>query len=136
MPSLQFILDAFRATPPAEIAKWALIGAIGGAFVMPAICFIGLKLNLKGLRTVNQAARIPESSALYRLYAKLGAAFGAIMTGLMPVLDAAGKDEVLIRGALIPAVMVAVFWPFTRALKRLRESSSKPNRKPAVSPRR
>ncbi len=117
---MQFVLDAVRAVPPATLAWYALVGAAVGAVAMPAIMFVGFKLNLKRVRTIFEASRIPRDARLYRLFAVAGAVIFGILVASQPVLDAAGDNEAWIRGALIALVMLAG-WPFVRALKRLRD---------------
>ena len=118
---MPFPLDAISAVPPATLAKYALIGAAIGTFAMPAIMFIGFKLNLKRVRTIFEASKIPQTPRLYRLFAAAGAVSFAIIAAIQPVLDAAGKEGVWIRGALIPLIML-VGWPFVRALRKIRDS--------------
>ena len=115
---MQFLLDAIAAVPPAALAKYALGGAIIGAVAMPAIMFIGLKFNLKRVRTTFEASRIPQTPRLYRLFAAGGAGMFGIITASQPVLDAAGENEVYIRGALLP-VLLLMLWPLVRALRHL-----------------
>jgi hypothetical protein len=118
---MQPILDAIAATSPAAIAKYAALGAAAGAIVMPLIIYFGLKFNLKRLRTIFDSAAIPKTAGLYRISAAMGAALFGIVTGSQPVLDAAGENEVYIRAALLPVILLVVLWPFARALRRLRE---------------
>ena len=120
---LDLFLNAFLAVPPATLAKYALIGAAIGTFAMPAIMFIGFKLNLKRVHTIFEASKIPQTPRLYRLFATAGAVTFAIIAASQPVLDAAGKEEVWIRGALIPLIML-VGWPFVRALRKIRDSGT------------
>lgn len=120
---MQFMIDAIKAAPPAKIATFALAGAVIGTIAMPLIIYVGLKLNLKRIRTVMDNAGIPRNAAFYRLMSATGAALFAIVAASQPVLDAAGDNEVYIRGALIPILLIVVGWPTARAFKHLRENS-------------
>ncbi len=122
---MQFMLDAFAAVPISTLLKYAILGALLGAVAMPAIMFVGFKLNLKQTRTTFDAARIPRNARLYKLFSIAGAVLFAVLLASQPVLDAAGDNEVWIRGALIPVLML-VGWPFVRALKRIRDEDAKP----------
>lgn len=119
LPTSQ-LLDAFRAADPAMVAKYAAIGAAAGAILTPAFLYVAMKLNLRRLRTINEASGIPHTPKLYRIYSAFGASLFAILAASQPVLDAAGENEVWIRGALIPIIMIVIGIPFVRALKRLR----------------
>ena len=121
MPLTSQLLDAFRAVDPATLAKYAAIGVAAGAILTPAFLYLAIKLNLRRLRTINEASGIPQTPKLYRIYSAFGAALFAILAASQPVLDAAGDNEVWIRGALIPVIMIVVGIPFVRALRRLRD---------------
>ncbi len=114
------LLDAFRAVDPATLAKYAAIGAAIGAVVMPLIVYLAIKTNYKRMRDLYAATLIPQTARFYRLFAISGAALFAIIAASQPVLDAAGENEIYIRGALIPVIMIVIGIPFVRALRRLR----------------
>ena len=114
------ILDAIANVPPLTVAKYALIGGLLGAILTPPILYVGLKLNLEGARTSFEASRIPQTPRLYLLFSIFGAALFAILGASQPILDAAGDNEVYIRAALLPVILLVVGWPFVRALKRHR----------------
>ncbi len=114
------LLDAFRAADPAVAAKYAVIGAAIGAVITPLILFLAIKTNYKKLRDMYAITLIPQSARFYRLFAIAGAALFAVLAASQPVLDAAGENEIYIRGALIPVIMIVIGIPFVRALRRLR----------------
>ncbi len=114
------IIEAFSAVDPATLAKYAVIGAAIGAVITPLILFLAIKTNYKKLRDMYAITLIPQSGRFYRLFAIAGAALFAIIAASQPVLDAAGENEIYIRGALIPVIMIVIGIPFVRALRRLR----------------
>lgn len=120
MPPTSFFIDAIASVPPATLLKYAAIGALTGAVVMPLLAYAAMKTNYRKLRDTYTATGIPQTARLYSVFAMFGAALFAIIVGSQPVLDAAGENEVYIRGALIPVIMIVVGIPFVRALKRLR----------------
>lgn len=123
MPSTSQIIDAFTSVNPATLAKYAVIGAAIGAVITPLVVFLGIKTNYKKLRDMYAATLIPQSARFYRLFAITGAGLFAIIAGSQPVLDAAGENEIYIRGALIPIIIIVIGIPFVRALRRLRAGS-------------
>jgi hypothetical protein len=122
IPTSQFI-DVIHAVPLATVAKYAGIGALIGAVFTPLVVFVAMKTNYKKLRDMYTATRIPQNQSFYRLAAISGAALFAILAASQPYLDAAGENEVWIRAALIPVILIVIGIPFVRALRRLRNGS-------------
>ncbi len=114
------LIDAFRAADPAILAKYAVLGALIGAVLTPLVIYLAIKTNYRKLRDMYAATLIPQSARFYRVFAFAGAALFAILAASQPVLDAAGENEVWIRAALIPVIMIVIGIPFMRALRRLR----------------
>ncbi len=117
------LLDAFRAADPATLAKYAAVGAAIGAVVTPLVIYLAIKTNYRKMRDMYAMTLIPQTARFYRLFAIAGAALFAIIAASQPVLDAAGDNEVWIRGALIPVIIIVIGIPFMRALRRLRDGS-------------
>lgn len=114
------IIAAVAAADPATVAKYAAVGAIAGAVVTPLLVFLAIKTNYKKMRDIYAATRIPQTARFYRLFAISGAATFALIAGSQPVLDAAGDNEIWIRAALIPIILIVIGVPFVRTLRRLR----------------
>ncbi len=133
MPLTTQLLDAFRATDPATALTYAAIGAAIGALLMPLVVFLAIKTNYRKMRDMYAATLIPQTARFYRLFAIAGAALFAIIAASQPVLDAAGDNEVWIRGALIPVILIVIGIPFVRALRRLQRRRIRPPPKPGHS---
>jgi hypothetical protein len=115
------ILDAFRSADPAAIATSAAIGAVTGAVITPLVVYLAIKTNYKKLRDMYAGTLIPQTPQFYRVFAIAGAALFALVAASQPVLDAAGDNEVWIRAALIPVILIVIGIPFVRAQRRLRD---------------
>ena len=104
--------------PAQSLIGLALAGFVGGAIVMAAVVFVGIKLNLKGLGTVS--AGIRQDARFYRAWALTGGALGAAwMTG-MSLLDVSGIKDPWYALIMI-AMALVVFIPMMIFLKRRRE---------------
>jgi hypothetical protein len=98
----------------------AAAGLVGGAIFMVGVVFVGIKLNLKGLRTACAGWR--QDAGFYRAWAITGAALGASWLTAIQVLDAAGiKDPWY--GLTMVAIGLIVFLPMIGYLKRHRSGS-------------
>ena len=100
------------AMNPLTIVAVALASAAGGALFMPALVFVSIKLNLKGIRTVYAGSR--QDAQFYRAWALVGAALGASLSTAIAVLDQAGiKDPwyglIMIAICLVPFIAIASF---------------------------
>ena len=94
---------------------WALVGASVGAVFVPAVIFLGIRLNLKSLGTLFAGMR--QGATFYRAWALFGGGAGAGCGFALPVLDASGiKDPWY--GLTLMGIMVAAFVPLLRFLKR------------------
>lgn len=105
----------------AYLVKIALAGALGGAALVPAVTFLAIKANYKGLRTAY--AGIPQNALFYKAWAIFGGVVGGAMMLAMPLLDAAEvKDPwyglVLIAICLVPLIAVTRFLRRTRLGKQ------------------
>jgi hypothetical protein len=86
--------------------------------VLVAVIFVGIKLNLKGLRTAY--ADVRQDDRFYRAWALTGAALGALMLTAIQLLDAAGiKDPWY--GLIMIAIGLVMFLLMIRFLKRHRD---------------
>ena len=112
------IMAAFAHVPPAVLLKYGLAGAALGAVLTPLLVFLAIKYNHERLGDLYAA--YPQTPAFYGLFARAGAALVGLIGASQPVLDAAGENEIYIRGALIAIIMVFIGVPFVRALKGLR----------------
>ena len=112
------LVHALAATPWTACAAYAVTGAVLGAVLTPLFLLLAIKLNYR--RLGDAYASFPQDGTFFRLFAYGGAALFGIIAGSQPMLEAAGPDEMYIRGAMIPLIMLVVGWPFVRALKRLR----------------
>ena len=121
---MRTIFDAIASVSVAKFATYGAVGALAGAVFTPLVIFLAMKLNYKRLRDIYQTAAIPETAHLYRLFAIIGAVMFAVIAASQPVLDAAGDNEIYIRGALVPVLMI-IGIPFVRALKRLRSNTTR-----------
>ena len=120
MFSFDGIWHALLTAEWAAILRYGVIGALAGAVVMPLIVYIGMRTNQDRMRENFKAVGIPEGLPLYGLFALAGAGLFGVIGASQPVLDAAGENEVYVRGALLVAIMLILFPPFARALRRLR----------------
>jgi len=103
--------------PALSLIGWALAGFGGGAIVMVAVVFVGIKLNLKGLGRVS--ADIRQDARFYRAWALTGGGLGAAWATVMPLLDASGiKDPWY--ALIMVATGLVVFIPMMIFLKRRR----------------
>jgi hypothetical protein len=105
-----------------KVLNYAALGAIIGAVAVPAIIFCAIRLNYKNIGTYY--AQFPKDAPFYRVFAFAGAATFAIIVGSQPVLDELGANEIYLRGALIPVLVIGVGIPMWRALRRLRDGRS------------
>lgn len=93
----------------------ALAGLIGGALLMPALVFIGIKLNLKNLRTLY--AHIHQDRSFYRIWSVFGGVLGAAYVTAIPVIGSYGiKDPWF--GLIMIAIGLGLFVPLISVLKR------------------
>ncbi len=72
---------------PTTFVVIALTSAAGGALFMPALVFIAIKLNLKGIRTVY--AGIRQDARFYRAWAIVGGVLGASYSTAIAILQQA-----------------------------------------------
>jgi hypothetical protein len=105
-----------------KILDYTALGAIVGAIAVPVIIFCAIQLNYKNIGTYY--AGFPKDARFYRVFVVAGAATFAIIVGSQPVLDEMGANEVYLRGALIPVIVIGVGIPMWRALRRLRDGQS------------
>lgn len=115
------ILKVVEKVDWAAVAQWAVAGAMIGAAVMPLFVYIAMRLNQDRIRDLYKARRIPEDGRFYSVFAIFGAQLFSLFIGSQPVLDAAGEDEVYVRGAILVFIMAVLAPPFVRALRRLRD---------------
>ena len=93
----------------------ALAGLIGGALLMPPLVFIGIKLNLKNLRTLY--AHIHQDRSFYRIWSVFGGVLGAAYVTAIPVIGSYGiKDPWF--GLIMIAIGLGLFVPLISVLKR------------------
>jgi hypothetical protein len=100
------------ALNPATVVVFAFASAAGGALCMPLLVFVGIKLNLKGMRTVY--AGIRQDARFYRAWALVGAALGASSSTAIAILQQAGIEDpwyglIMIAIALVPFIAIARF---------------------------
>lgn len=99
----------------------ALAGFVGGAIFMVTVLFVGLKFNLKGIRTAYAGVR--QDARFYKAWALLGGGLGAAWMPAIPMLDAWGiKDPWF--GLIMIGIAAVLFIPMFRFLKRHRNSST------------
>lgn len=104
-----------------HVVALGFAGLIGGAVLVPLIVFIGIKLNLKNLRTLY--AHITQDRRFYRGWAAFGGALGAAWMMAMPVIEAYGiKDPWY--GLIMIAIALGFFVPLIGFLKRLQKPKS------------
>ena len=93
----------------------ALAGLIGGALLMPPLVFIGIKLNLKNLRTLY--AHIHQDRSFYQIWSVFGGVLGAAYVTAIPVIESYGiKDPWF--GLIMIAIGLGLFVPLISVLKR------------------
>jgi len=97
---------------PLTFGAVVLASAAGGALLVPALIFVSIKLNLKGIRTVY--TRIRQDAHLYRAWALVGAALGASWSTAIAILEEAGIEGpwyslIMIAIGLVPLIAVASF---------------------------
>jgi hypothetical protein len=97
---------------PLTFVTMVLASAAGGALLMPALIFVSIKLNLKGIRTLY--ADIRQDARFYRAWALVGAALGASYSTAIAILEQTGiKDPwyglMMIAIGLVPLLVMARF---------------------------
>jgi hypothetical protein len=106
---------------PYYLMKLAAAGALAGALLGVTVMFLGLKLNLKGVRSLYQAAGIPITGEVYMASAVAFGAMGAVLLPLMPILDAKGVQDPWY-GLAMMAAMLPFGFLLVRHLRKLRRS--------------
>jgi hypothetical protein len=89
-----------------------LAAFVAGAIVMPALIFVALQLNLKGLATVMTGLR--RDAGFYQAFALFGGALAASFVIAVPVVEASGFKEpwdqlVLIAVGMVPCIAMMCF---------------------------
>src|ERR1043166_3326778 len=98
-----------------------LASFVGGAIVLTALVFLGIKLNLKGMGRA--CAGIRQDARFYRMWALTGGALGASFSIAMPLLDAARiKDPWY--GLVLIFLGLAAFLPIALFLRRERQRNA------------
>jgi hypothetical protein len=97
---------------PLTFVAMALASAARGALFMPALIFVSIKLNLKGIRTVY--AGIRQDAHFYRAWALVGAALGASWSTAIAIIELAGIKNawfglIMIAIGLVPFIAIASF---------------------------
>ncbi|MEQ1653099.1 MAG: hypothetical protein ABL897_11475, partial [Hyphomicrobium sp.] len=70
-------MDILTAVSLATVAKYAAVGALLGAILVPLVILLAIKTNYRKLR--DGYASFPKSAAFYRLFAIGGAALFAVI---------------------------------------------------------
>ena len=100
---------------------YIVLGGVIGALGYPALVWVGIALNLKGLRTLYTGFK--KDRAFYRSWAWLGGAMGMTWVAAMIVMDAYGVKDPWYGLALI-AIGLLLLWQQVRVLKRLRAGNA------------
>jgi hypothetical protein len=103
-----------------EIARLALCGFVGGSIFVVSVIFIGLTLNLRGMRTAH--AGIPLGARFYGMWALTGGGLGVMFAITIPLLEAAKiKDPWY--GLIMMGLMFVILIPMWLFLRRERRRS-------------
>lgn len=96
---------------------YVVLGGVIGALGYPALIWVGIAFNLKGLRTAYVSFR--KDGAFYRSWAYMGGAMGACWVAAMIAMDAYGVKDPWY-GLVLIVIGMLLFWRQVRFLKRLR----------------